>query len=87
LLGGNGRRIVVFDCSPVLATNAAQVLARALPRVLLVVRAESTPQAAVLEAVNLLDRNKVVAVLNQAHTIAAGEKYNQSYGYYGQEEL
>lgn len=87
LLGGNGRRIVVFDCSPVLATNAAQILARALPQVLLVVRAESTPQSAVLEAVDLLDRNKVLAVLNQAHVAAAGENYNQSYGYYGNEEL
>lgn len=87
LLGGNGRRIVVFDCSPVLATNAAQILARTLPQVLLVVRAENTAQSAVLEAVDLLDRAKVMAVLNQAHITATGENYNQSYGYYGNEEL
>jgi len=86
LTGNDLSRIVVFDSSPVLATNAAQVLARALSQVLLVVRAENTPQAAVLEAIELLDRNKVAAVLNQSHMTMANDNYNQLYGNYGNEE-
>jgi len=61
------------------------VLARILPQALLVVRAESTPQAAVLEAIELLDRTKVAAVLNQSLS-AVNDAYNQRYGYYANEE-
>jgi len=85
LIGGDRRRVVVFDTSPVLATNAAQVLARMLPQILMVVRAEHTSQAAVLDAVELLDKTKVAAVLNQSHFAASNDNYNQGYGYYGKE--
>ena len=86
LIGGDRRRVVVFDTSPVLATNAAQVLARTLPQILMVVRAEHTSQTAVLDAIELLDKTKVAAVLNQSHLAATNDNYNQGYGYYGNEE-
>jgi protein-tyrosine kinase len=73
------RRIVLFDTSPLLATNESQVLAKAVDQVVLVVRAELTTQPMVLEAVSLLDRSKEIrCILNQAHSSDLAEYY---YGY------
>lgn len=79
LRGADARRIVLFDTSPLLATNESQVLAKAVDQVVLVVRAELTTQPMVLEAVSLLDRSKEIrCILNQAHTNDLAEYY---YGY------
>jgi protein-tyrosine kinase len=79
LRSADPRRIVLFDTSPLLATNESQVLAKAVDQVVLVVRAESTTQPMVLEAVSLLDRSKEIrCILNQAHTSDLAEYY---YGY------
>ena len=75
------RRIVLFDTSPLLATNESQVLAKVVDQVVLVVRAESTTQPMVLEAVSLLDRSKEIrCVLNQAHASELAEYYYYGYG-------
>jgi len=77
--GADPRRIVLFDTSPLLATNESQVLAKVVDQVVLVVRAELTTQPMVLEAVSLLDRSKEIrCILNQSHASELGEYY---YGY------
>jgi receptor protein-tyrosine kinase len=74
-------RIVLFDSSPLLATNEAQVLSRLVGQVIMVVKADSTPQAAVKEALALVSNAaNVVGLLNQTHT-GAFSKYHE--GYYG----
>ena len=79
LRSADPRRIVLFDTSPLLATNESQVLSRVVDQVVLVVRAESTTQSMVLESVGLLDRSKEVrCILNQAHSSELSEYY---YGY------
>jgi protein-tyrosine kinase len=75
-------RIILFDSSPLLSTNESQVLSRLVDQIVLVVRAESTLQAVVLEAIQLLDKSKPVrCVLNQARTHGLTEYY-YGYGYY-----
>lgn len=79
---GDRRRIVLFDSSPLLATNESQVLARLVDQIVLVVRAESTPQPVVLEAIGLLDKTRQIrCVLNQARTTHLTEYY-YGYGYH-----
>jgi protein-tyrosine kinase len=79
LRSADPRRVVLFDTSPLLATNESQVLARAVDQVVLVVRAESTTQPMVLESVSLLDRSKEIrCILNQAQSTDLAEYY---YGY------
>jgi exopolysaccharide/PEP-CTERM locus tyrosine autokinase len=78
--------VVVLDTSPVMATNEAQALARLVPQIILVVRADKTPQPTVLEACDILGREKTSAVLNQAHVWSDTEAYQTGYGYYANEE-
>jgi receptor protein-tyrosine kinase len=74
--------IVLFDSSPLLATNEAQVLSRIVGHVLLVIQANKTPQAVVMDMLNLLDDKKPTScVLNQVSALGAGY-----YGYYGHGE-
>jgi protein-tyrosine kinase len=73
-------RIVLFDSSPLLATSEAQVLSHLVDQVLLVVRAESTLQPAVLESIALLDKSKAIrCLLNQVRSGVLAEYYD-SYG-------
>jgi len=82
-LGRNDpRRVVLFDSSPLLATNESQVLARIVDQIVMVVRAEFTTQPMVLEAIGLLDKTKQIrCVLNQARASRMTEYY-YGYGYY-----
>jgi len=82
-LGRNDpRRIVLFDSSPLLATNESQVLGRLVDQIVMVVRAEFTTQPMVLEAIGLLDKTKQIrCVLNQARASRMTEYY-YGYGYY-----
>jgi exopolysaccharide/PEP-CTERM locus tyrosine autokinase len=76
------QRMVLFDCSPLLATNETQVLASLVDQVVLVVCAESTSQPVVLEALNLLDRGKQIrCLLNRAPITHLHEYYDYGYGY------
>ena len=68
LLGGHdATRLVLFDSAPLLLTTESQALAQVAGQILIVVRADQTPQHAVLEALETLDEGKPVSlVLNQS---------------------
>jgi exopolysaccharide/PEP-CTERM locus tyrosine autokinase len=85
LAARNRERVIIFDSSPLLATNESQVLAKLVGQVLVVVRANGTPRPAVEEAVALLDRSKHVGlVLNQLRTLfGLGTYYAGHYNYGG----
>ncbi len=77
--GSDPQRIVLFDSSPVLVTNESQVLGKIVDQIVMVVRAESTTQPMVTEAIGYLEKSKVRCVLNQAKASRQTEYY---YGYY-----
>lgn len=84
LAARNRERVIIFDSSPLLATNESQVLAKLVGQVLMVVRANSTPRPAVEEAVALLDRNRSInLVLNQTRTLFGLGTYYSGYYNYG----
>jgi protein-tyrosine kinase len=68
LLGGHdATRLVLFDSAPLLLTTESQALAQVAGQILIVVRADQTPQHVVLEALETLDEGKPVSlVLNQS---------------------
>ncbi|HEV7985023.1 MAG TPA: hypothetical protein VGP20_02580 [Steroidobacteraceae bacterium] len=70
-------RLVVFDSAPLLLTTESQALAQVSGQILIVVRAEQTPQQVVFEAIETLAEDKPVSlVLNQC--------VRQPHGYYYQ---
>ena len=74
-------RIVLVDSPPLLVTNEAKVLVDLAGQVVLVVKANSTPHRAVLDAIGHLREDQFVGlVLNQSDTVS-GAGYG--YGYYG----
>lgn len=75
-------RIIVIDTLPLLQTTEARALSPFGGQVLLVVRAESTPQAAVREALSVLDRGaNVKLVLNAAVRTRVTRYLGYGYGY------
>jgi protein-tyrosine kinase len=67
LSGHDAARMVLFDSAPLLLTTESQALAQVAGQILLVVRADQTPQHVVLEALETLDEGKPVSlVLNQS---------------------
>src|SRR5690606_34509160 len=79
MLARDPNRIVLFDSPPLLLTSEARVLADVAGQIVLVVRAGSTPQQPVLDAIDLLGEGKPVGlVLNQCTEQGAGY-----YHYYG----
>jgi exopolysaccharide/PEP-CTERM locus tyrosine autokinase len=77
------RRLVLIDSAPLLAASEGRVLLPVPGQVVLVVRAGVTPQRAVLDAVALVDKNKLRGlVLNQASLSSGDGKYGYS-GYSG----
>ena len=80
-LGENDReRIVVFDSPPLLQTTESAALARVVGQVVVVVRAESTPQPVLFDALKILEGHPGVSlVLNQSVHTATSEYYY----YYG----
>jgi protein-tyrosine kinase len=82
VLGRSDRqRVVVFDTSPLLSTAEAQILARLVDQIVVVVRAEFTEQPLLMEALSLLDRSKQIrCVLNQTRVNSLSEHY-YGYGY------
>jgi exopolysaccharide/PEP-CTERM locus tyrosine autokinase len=78
-LAAEPRRIVLIDSPPLLLTSEAGVIASLAGQVVLVVKASSTPQEAVLRAISIVPEEKTVSiVLNQAESVRGHE-----YGYYG----
>lgn len=74
-------RIILFDSTPLLATSQAVVITHLVGQVLMIVEEGRTSQAALKEAVALIDDEKLVGmVLNRC----SGSKGGYSYGsYYG----
>ncbi len=70
---------MLFDSSPLLATNESQVLGKIVDQIVMVVRAEFTTHPMVVEAIGYLEKSKVRCVLNQAKASRQTEYY---YGYY-----
>ena len=76
LLREEPRAIVVFDSSPLLLTTDSRALADAVGQVLLVVRADSTPRASVMEAIAALgDGHQIGLVLNEYQGTALQQSY------------
>ena len=82
ILGENDmRRIVVFDSAPLLQTTESAALAHVVGEVVVVVRAESTPQPVLLDALKVLEgHNSVSLVLNQSVRTADAAYYYYGYG-------
>ena len=73
-------RIVIFDSPPMLVTSEARVLASHMGQIAMIVCAGSTPQQAVLDAIENLDETKAInLILNQS---ASGQG-SGGYGAYG----
>jgi protein-tyrosine kinase len=82
LAKADSRRIILFDSAPLLMTNESQALGRIVDQIVLIVRAESTPQPVLLEAIGVLDKSiPIRCILNQARTSGMTEYY-YGYGYY-----
>ena len=76
------KRFVIFDSPPLLLTTESVILSSHVGQIVIVVRANSTPQRAVVEAVEKLDQDKAIGlILNRADE--AGEGRYGTYGAYG----
>jgi exopolysaccharide/PEP-CTERM locus tyrosine autokinase len=75
-------RLLIVDSLPLLLTTESRALVPLAGQVVLVVRAESTPQQAVLQAVDLLGEDVNVKVLLNAMVRTRAQAY-MGYGYYG----
>ena len=76
LAGGSSSRIVLFDSPPLLLTTESHALAQLAGQIVLVVRADQTPQSAVLEAIDKIQEEKSVAlILNQSLRAASAGYY------------
>jgi len=82
LLDAEPRRVVVFDSPPALAASPAGVLAMLVGQVMLVVRADRTPESDLRAAVQLLDGCEHIQLMLNAVSFVPG---GQRYGAYGQE--
>lgn len=72
-------RIVLFDSPPLLLTTESQALAQLMGQIVIVVRADFTPQQRVMDALSYVDQKKHVAlVLNQSVNVSPTSYY---YGY------
>lgn len=77
----DSRRIVVFDSPPLLQTTESPALARVAGQIVVVVRADSTPQPVLLDAINTLQGHPGVSlVLNQSTQSSAAPYYYYGYG-------
>jgi len=66
-------RYVIFDSTPLLATSEVEVLAKLVDGVILVVRAGKTPRETVEQALNLLEREKLLGlILNNVEFKSSG---------------
>lgn len=82
LQAADPRRILVFDSPPALAASPASTLAHLVGQVLLVVRADRTPESELREAVALLDGPAEISLLlNRARFAPGGKRFGTYYGY------
>jgi exopolysaccharide/PEP-CTERM locus tyrosine autokinase len=83
-------RYVILDSPPLLVTTEAAALSHHAGQVVMVVRADSTVQRAVSDALHLLgERNGISLILNRVkHTRLEGYYYGYGYGYgYGDQSV
>ena len=73
-------RIVIFDSPPLLATSEARVLATHIGQIAMIVRAGKTPQRAVQDALNGLDKSKAINLILNESSSGVG---SEGYGFYG----
>lgn len=77
-----GRRIVLFDSPPLLLSTESHALSAHVNQIVVIVRADVTPQKAVLSAIDSLGEGKQISlILNQSTTSAHIGQYG--YGNYG----
>lgn len=85
-VGFDRRRILVFDSPPLLLTSESRALTRHVGQIVLVVRAGSTPQQAVDDAITCAGRERPLRLLlNQCESmVEPGYYYHDgAYGQYG----
>ena len=82
-LASDPRRIVLIDCSPLLVTSEAGVLAALAGQVVVVVKASDTPQEVVVRAVEAVTEDKPVSLLLNQVLSAPERHYGYYYGGYG----
>lgn len=83
LLAANPRRMLIFDSPPALAASPAAVLAMLVGQVMMVVRADRTPESELAQAVSQLDGCAHIGlVLNAVSFVPGGARFGS---YYGQE--
>jgi exopolysaccharide/PEP-CTERM locus tyrosine autokinase len=76
--------MIVFDTPPLMPTVESRVLADAADVTLLVVKANETPQAAVMQALEFLGKDRPVQLmLNQRRETRLDKYYYYGYGTYG----
>jgi exopolysaccharide/PEP-CTERM locus tyrosine autokinase len=72
LASSDASRIVLIDSPPLLLTSESRALAQCVGQVVIVVRADITPQQAVLDAISKVGENKSISlILNQAKVTTA----------------
>ena len=71
---------VVGDCPPLLPFSEGRVLASVADTVMLIARAERTPRSALIEAVSLIEPERLFGVILNAVPSMRWRKYG--YGYY-----
>jgi exopolysaccharide/PEP-CTERM locus tyrosine autokinase len=82
LQAADPRRILIFDSPPALAASPASTLAHQVGHVVMVVRADRTPENELREAVMLLDGcDDIQLLLNGARFAPGGKRFGTYYGY------
>jgi protein-tyrosine kinase len=86
-------RYVIFDTTPVLVTSEAEVLAKMVDGIILVIRAGKTPRETVQQTIKVLGKEKIIGiVLNQiefkssalfSHYFGSNGYYHYGYGKHG----
>lgn len=76
-------RIIIFDAPPVMVTSEAQMLADLVGQIAFVIRAGSTPQYVIEEAIATLNQNKAIGlILNQTRRLFTSNYHGGYYGSY-----
>lgn len=77
----NSQRIVLLDTPPLVQTTESHALAHVAGQIVVVVRAESTPQPVLLDALKTIEGHTAVSlVLNQSMRSATSAYYYYGYG-------
>ncbi len=71
--------LVVVDTSPVLSTSDSIVVAQLVDRIVVVVRAGTTPRSCVTEAIKSLGANKLMGIILNSAELGSDSRYYNSY--------